>query len=429
MNTVTHPVSPEEVMALLDGELSASEARAVSAHLDDCTECSELAEQFRSTSESLSHWNVTPISPALEEPILELAATQASSKKSYRPPSFWSWKQWAVGFGGIAVLLFVLISLATYKSRRAPLLTDEPFRQYQRIAAPSVQKPGLSLDRSVVPALPQRQMSNDQLEALMDAAPRIQTRELLSAADGLAATEPSGADVHNNSSSSFAPMIARTVSLILKVKDVIVSRGSLDRVLARHHGYFAQMSLNTQSGASRNFQASLRIPAPELTSTVDDLRTLGIVESESQSGEDVTQQHADLAARLKNNRETEDRLRAILQQRAGSVKDVLQVEEEIARVRGEIERMEAERTSLEHRVDYASVDLQLTEEYVAQLSPPADSVSARMRNALVAGYRHASETLLGLILFLMEYAPPLLVWLLILGLPIAAVWRYRRRNS
>lgn len=42
----------------------------------------------------------------------------------------------------------------------------------------------------------------------------------------------------------------------------------------------------------------------------------------------------------------------------------------MARVRGDIERMEAEQKALEHRVDYvdfATVELQLTAEYRAQL--------------------------------------------------------------
>jgi hypothetical protein len=43
------------------------------------------------------------------------------------------------------------------------------------------------------------------------------------------------------------------------------------------------------------------------------------------------------------------------------------VEEEMARVRGDIERMEAEQKALEHRVDFATVELQLTAEYRAQL--------------------------------------------------------------
>jgi len=87
----------------------------------------------------------------------------------------------------------------------------------------------------------------------------------------------------------------------------------------------------------------------------------------------------------------------MLQQRTGNVVDILQVEEGIVRVRGDIERMEAEQKTLEHRVDFATIELQLTEEYKAQLNPPSASVSTRMNNAFVAGYHDASETVLGIV--------------------------------
>jgi len=47
MNIAPHTVSPEEVMAFLDGELAPVEANAVSQHLEECPECAYVAAQFR----------------------------------------------------------------------------------------------------------------------------------------------------------------------------------------------------------------------------------------------------------------------------------------------------------------------------------------------------------------------------------------------
>jgi len=105
----------------------------------------------------------------------------------------------------------------------------------------------------------------------------------------------------------------------------------------------------------------------------------------------------------------------------------IEVEEEIARVRGDIERMEGEQKELEHRVSFATVELQLTEEYRAQLNPPAASVSTRIYNAFVKGYHDASETVLGIVLFFAENGPTLLTWVAILALPAILVWRRYRR--
>jgi len=106
------------------------------------------------------------------------------------------------------------------------------------------------------------------------------------------------------------------------------------------------------------------------------------------------------------------------------------VEEKISETRGEIEQMEAEQKALEHRVDFATVDLQLTEVYKARLDGAMPTAGTQMRNSFIAGLRNAGGTLLGLVLFFEEYGPSLVIWFAILGLPVWLVWRryWRSRN-
>jgi hypothetical protein len=231
----------------------------------------------------------------------------------------------------------------------------------------------------------------------------------------------------DSSTTPAAPMIARTVDLNIMVRDFPAARAALDAIVARHHGYSAHLSATNTDNTPRILQNSLRIPSPELASAVAEIKSLGRVIGESQTGEEVTQQHADLAARLQNSRETELRLRDILAQRTGKIEDVLQVEEEIARVRGEIEGMESDQKTLEHRVDFASVDLDLNEEYKEQFGTPSTSVSTRIGNGFVTGLRNAASMLLGIVLFIEEAGPVVLIWLLTLGVPALLVWRRYRR--
>ncbi len=72
-----------------------------------------------------------------------------------------------------------------------------------------------------------------------------------------------------------APMIARAASLTIRVKDVESSRSSLDLILARHHGYPAQLNVTSPEYGARGLQASLRIPAAELLSAVGEIKGLG----------------------------------------------------------------------------------------------------------------------------------------------------------
>jgi hypothetical protein len=226
-------------------------------------------------------------------------------------------------------------------------------------------------------------------------------------------------------------MIARTASLAILVKDIAAARSSLDIIVAEHRGYSSQITVDlSDSAPPRGIVASLRVPSSELPSALANLRAIGRVEREKQSGEEVTQQHTDLVARLQNSRATEQRLRDILAQRTGRIEDVLQVEEEIARVRGEIESMEADQKTLEHRVEFATIDLELVEEYKAQFNSLNAPASIRVHNAFVAGLDNASDTLLGIVLSFEEYGPVLLIWLVILGVPAIFVWRkYRKVHS
>jgi len=403
MTTTTHPFTPEEIMAFVDSELPTGHGQSISAHLDQCPECQEVAASIRSISQKMATWSVEAsqhlkeaISPSGAEEIpiigrLEEGFSRLRDTLSRR----WIWAPALTLV--LAILVFVVVIPDLFVMRKAPskavmLQRVEPLdvKPYRSGRAEVARGGGGGLDKLVV-----------------------QPDETKIPAAGL---------------SFVTPMIARTVSLSIVVKDFEAARHSLDAILARHNGYAAELNAATPQGSARTIQASLRIPATQLVAAVAELKAVGRVENETQGGEEVTQQHADLVARLKNSRETEQRLQDVLRARTGKVKDVLEVEEEIARVRGEIEQMEAEQQTLEHRVNFATVDLKLAEEYKAQLTTPAPSVAMQLRNATVNGFRSAFESLLALVLFLAESGPTLLLWLMLLSFPAWLLWRRYRRS-
>ena len=416
MTTATQHIAPQDMMALLDGELAAADARTVMDHMEACAECSGAVEQFRETSRALAAWTVPAVSDALKARV-EAKSARSNTRRQDVIPAQMSLRsrgwRWAIG-GGCVVTVLVLFALFS----SAPMYK----RAYvaQRTRAPEV-------DASVTWPAP-------ALEASASAGASAQTKKISMADRNMAALQQLAPGLVNStatiasSSSAPAPMIARTVSLVIQVKDITGSRQALDAILAHYQGYAADLTINTPENSARSFSASLRIPAPVLSASLADLRGLGRVQNEAQSGEEVTQQHADLVARLRNARETEQRLLAILQQRTGKVEEVLQVEEQISSTRGDIERMEAEQKSLEHRVDFATVQLQLAEEFQAQLGAPSTSVGTRMRNAFVAGVGNAGSNVLGIVLFFEEFGPVLLLWVLLLGTPAWFMWR-RYRNA
>lgn len=113
----------------------------------------------------------------------------------------------------------------------------------------------------------------------------------------------------------------------------------------------------------------------------------------------------------------------MLEEGTGNIGEVLAAEQEIARVRAEIERMEAEQKNLEHGVDFVTVDPSLREEYKARLDAPARALSTLMHNAAISGYRNVADTLLSIVLLFAKYAPVLILWAFLLSIPAWFVWR------
>ena len=67
MSATMHPFAPEEIMALLDGELPADRAQSVSAHVEICHECGMLAKELKSAKQELSSWKIGTLPVSIVE--------------------------------------------------------------------------------------------------------------------------------------------------------------------------------------------------------------------------------------------------------------------------------------------------------------------------------------------------------------------------
>ena len=384
MNTSPHPIEKEELMAHFDGQLPGDRAAVVAAHLEQCGDCRAAAADFHSISEKLAVWQVEA-SPARLAERMNTAVNETARKakqglldalKPRRPLV----PRWVWGLAG-AVVVFLFIAA---------------------ISIPNLLRSRISSERAVVsPYLSE------------SSAPAVASRNYMKSE----VVPPTG------------PMIIRTASLTLVAKDFDQARTAIDTIVRRHQGYCAQLTVTGQAGAARTLTATFRVPANQLDPALAELKNVGQVEEESQGGEEVTQQYVDLGARLSNARNTEQRLIDVLRQHTGKVADILAVEREIARVREEIERMDAQLKNLENRVRFASLQVRLREEYEAPLGVTRNSTVTRLRNAVVEGYHSLVESAVGLVEFLFSYGPVLLFWCLILYFPVRFAWRRLRATK
>jgi hypothetical protein len=223
------------------------------------------------------------------------------------------------------------------------------------------------------------------------------------------------------------PKIAHIAQLTLTTTEFDKTRPAVDDILKRHQGYFGQLNINASAGLGRTLEATLRVPTNQRDAAIAEIRNLGHVESESQTGEEVTAEYVDREARLSNARNTEQRLTELLRQRTGKLSDVMAVELEIGRVRGEIERMQAEQKSLLKRVDFATIDVKVTEDYEPKLQVLPDSILGRLRNSAIMGYRNLLNVLMATFSFVLSAGPTILMLGSFIFFPARFIWKKLRK--
>ncbi len=243
---------------------------------------------------------------------------------------------------------------------------------------------------------------------------KIATKE----ASVAALPSPSGAvDLVQGGTQYNAPLIAHAAELAVATKEFAKSRATLEDILDRHHSYAAKLRMVGLSSGSV-LTATLRVPSSEFTEVVGDLKTLGNVEREEETADEVTQRHADLEARLKNAQNTLARLKGMLDQgwKAG---DPAVIQKQLAAVGGEIARLEAERTAAGRQLTFAQVLFSLREENVSS----AESFSGQFRAAALAGLGDVLGSLSAMLLFVVSRGPLLLLWVVLLYFPSRWMWR------
>jgi hypothetical protein len=212
-----------------------------------------------------------------------------------------------------------------------------------------------------------------------------------------------------------SPLIAHTAELAVTTKEFGRSRISLEEILERHRGYAAKLRMVGQKSGSV-LSATLRVPSTELTGTVSELKSLGDVEREEQAADEITQQRADLEARMTNAQNTLRRLQELLKKQSYPDGNVRELQRQIGNASAEVARLEGERQASEHRVIFANVFFTLREEV-------AESLGAQVRSAATAGFGDAMASLAGLLAFLIGRGPVVVLWCAILYVPARFVWK------
>jgi hypothetical protein len=220
--------------------------------------------------------------------------------------------------------------------------------------------------------------------------------------------------------------VIRNATMQVEVEDLGKAIDAIRAHVAAAGGYLSGESSSEQgAGRARTASLTLRVPAARLDETVAKVRSLGREKARSIEAEDITEQYFNLEIRLRNQRELETRLRQLLERTTNRLTDLLEIEKEVARVRGEIDEMEGRKRYWDNQVGFSTLRVHLQEPSPLVVGDQG-GVWQTLKRALGDAGDNFVLTIAGIIAASGSLVP-LGLAILIAVLVVRAIWRRRRR--
>ena len=268
------------------------------------------------------------------------------------------------------------------------------------------------------------------------------------ASDSMAASEPETGYWSNNSKSddsydedgydaegepaAASDPASRPVKMIyngymeMQTQDFDAAASGIEALVRELGGYFQQSSVSNRGSSSYRYGSyTIRIPAAQFETFVQRAGQLCHVTYTNTTADDVSESYYDTEARLETARIKLERLQQLLA-KATSMEDIITIESAISETEWDIENLSGTLRHYDALVDYATVNVELSEVY--QLSGQDKAVTTfggRLGQSFVNGLRAVGSALEDFAVWL-AYS---WVWLAVIAAAAVIVIRIVRRRG
>lgn len=222
-----------------------------------------------------------------------------------------------------------------------------------------------------------------------------------------------------------------TASMSAETEDLEQTLSDVEAQVKAIGGYIQDQSINNggmYSGRyNRHAYLTIRIPVTETESFMLSVSKLSNVTSSSKSMEDVTLRYVATESRM-NALKTEEARLLELMEKAEELSDLLMIESRLTEVRYELENITTQLRTLVNLVDYATVDLSVSE--VKVFTPVEEPTFwQRITRGFSQNLADLGDTIEDVTVWFVTSLPTLLVLGLLLWGGIAVVVKIRRKRK
>ena len=250
-----------------------------------------------------------------------------------------------------------------------------------------------------------------------------------SAASGSKSAAGSAGAGQDASGARLAPagqQLIYTAQLTVRARDVGDAVSRATSIATAAGGYVSAENASSDPAQPSQSLATvtLKIPVVVYPTTLSELsgNAFGTRLSLTQQTQDVTQQVADVSSRVASDEAAITQLRALLS-RAGSVGDLLSVQNQIDSEESDLEAMLSQQNALNHETAYATITLTIVGPKAAVKPKPKPAPPPGLVNGLAGGW-HALRVAVSWLLAIIGAVAPFAAVVAVAG--VAALWIRRR---
>ncbi|MBE7176874.1 MAG: DUF4349 domain-containing protein [Mucilaginibacter polytrichastri] len=230
---------------------------------------------------------------------------------------------------------------------------------------------------------------------------------------------PPNADSEAEQTQTIEQQLLKEGELTFETGDISATRNRLQAQIKKVKGYIDSENQESTQYSPKTITLTARIPAAQFETFLQNITSKGDqVISKNIRSTDVTTQYIDNKARLESRKALEKRYLELLQ-KTNKVSEIIEIENKLSQIRGEIESAQGQFNYLLKQIEYSKLDLVFFVRNDAQDSKPGFIYKFK------TAFADSIDVLSGLFFNLIRYWAVIVLFIVL----IWALRRFRRRKT
>lgn len=407
----------------IDGMLNKKDETELLKHLEGCSECEEELKEMTFIKELMNEEPLMALPDTFEQnlhlKLVEENYNRENVKESKVVSILDFFKHHQKSIAGVAAMFLLaaitVTSMNLYDGMGVDVSREggSPAVQQNGLASPDVMMAEESMTMSL-DAVSEESFDNGAAVATMD-------------------TKTTRVDTYSQR------MIIKSANLTMNVTDYDYVMNEIQTIATNSGGYVEtsyttsrDTDFNPETDELKYGNISIKVPSQDFEMIVETIEALGEVTNSSTNAQDITDQYRDLSNEVLNLEAREAVLRGIMSQ-AKTVPEILEVERELSRVRGEINNYKGTLQHWESLVDLSSIQVNLNE--VSDTTSAINPIDGSALDRAVEGLTNTVNSMIAAVVdgfvWIVTYLPILIIGVLAVlgGLLVFRKERNKRKNK